>query len=484
MAGGPETALLPSNRMDANGKKVTIVGGGLAGSEAAWQCASRGVPVRLFEMRPVQETPAHRSDRLAELVCSNSFKSLETKSSHGVVKAELRAIGSLIMDVAHEARVPAGAALAVDRQLFAAEVTRRLAEHPLVELVREEVRAIPEGGPVILAAGPLCSEPLAEAIAALTGEENLAFFDAISPVVEAESIDWDVAFRASRWDKGDGSDYVNCPMNQEQYEAFLDALLAAEKAELHDFDRKLLFEGCLPVDEMAQRGRDTLRYGPLKPVGITDPRTGRWPYAVVQLRQDNLAATHWSMVGFQNRLRWGDQKTVFRMIPGLENAEFVKLGQMHRNTYINAPRVLRESFAMRERDDLFFAGQLSGVEGYTEATASGLIAGLGAAALVLGQEPPRFPRESALGSLQHYVANADPARYQPTNVAFGLFPPLEGGKRNKKERKRLMAERALAALDAYLSLCPLLEPAKASDTTSTSARPGTETGHEPQTAGR
>jgi methylenetetrahydrofolate--tRNA-(uracil-5-)-methyltransferase len=436
--------------------RVRIVGGGLAGSEAAWQCARRGVPVTLFEMRPKRPTAAHRTDRLAELVCSNSFKSLELISAHGVLKAEMRELGSLVLEAALASRLPAGAALAVDREGFAERITRQIAEHPLIEVVREEVTAIPREGPTVVATGPLSSDALAADIAAFTGEDNLAFFDAISPIVEAESIDWEVAFRASRYGKGEGADYVNCPFDRERYEAFHAAVLAAERAPLHDFDRKLLFEGCLPIEELAERGLDTMRFGPLKPVGLTDPRTGRRPWAVVQLRQDDLAASHWNMVGFQNRLKWGEQKRVFRMIPGLENASFVKMGMIHRNTYINAPRALRETFQARQRDDLFFAGQLSGVEGYTESTLSGLLAGVGAVALLRGQDPPVLPPETAIGSLQRYVANAEAKTYQPTNIAFGLMPRLEPPIRSKRERKKALAERALAALRDYVSSCPLL----------------------------
>lgn len=437
---------------------VTIIGGGLAGCEAAWQCARRGLRVRLVEMRPVRTTPAHRTDRLAELVCSNSFKSLDAAgSAHGLIKAEMRLAGSMILDAAHEARLPAGAALAVDREVFAREVTGRLESTAGVEIVREEVTSIPEQGLVIVATGPLTSDALAGDIRALTGEENLAFFDAISPIVDGESIDWSVAFRASRYGKGSGDDYVNCPMNREEYEAFYDALMNAEQAEMHDFDRKLLFEGCLPIEELARRGPDTLRFGPLKPVGLTDPRTGRRPWAVVQLRQDNLAATHWSLVGFQNRLRWGVQEQVLRLIPGLGKARFVKLGMMHRNTYVNAPRVLRETFQFRSRPNLFLAGQLSGVEGYTESSASGMIAGLGACAVARELAPPVFPAVSALGSLQRYVANADPEHYQPVNSSFGLLPPLEDARRPRKERKRLLSERALAAVQDYLGECPLFD---------------------------
>lgn len=434
-------------------RHVTIVGGGLAGCEAAWQCAERDVAVTLIEMRPVRPTAAHRTDRLAELVCSNSFKSLGLGTAHGLLKAELDLIGSLILDCARGARLPAGEALAVDRERFAAEVSARIAAHPRITVERAEATTIPSGL-TILATGPLCSPALTEAIRQFTGEENLAFYDAVSPIIEADSIDWSIVFKASRYGKGGGEDYGNCPLDREQYEAFIDAVLTATLADMHDFDRSLVFEGCLPIEEMALRGRDTLRFGPLKPVGLHDPRTGKRPHAVVQLRQDNQAASHWSMVGFQNRLKWGEQQRIFRLIPGLEQAEFVKLGFMHRNTYINSPRILRETFQARTRPDLFFAGQISGVEGYTESTASGLIAALGAVALLRRQEPPLFPAVTALGTLQRYVAQADPTDYQPTNIAFGLLPPLAEPPRSKAERKRMAADRALAALSAYLLSAP------------------------------
>ncbi len=435
---------------------VSVIGGGLAGCEAAWQCATRGFDVRLFEMRPARPTAVHRGAGLAELVCSNSFKSLELSNAHGLLKAELRVLGSFVMECAEAARLPAGAALAVDRDLFTREVTARIAAHPRITVIREEVTALPGERPAIVAAGPLCSPPLAESIAAFTGQESLAFYDAISPVVDGESIDWGIAFRASRYNKGGGSDYANCPMNRAEYESFHDALLAASTADLHDFDRQLLFEGCLPVEELALRGRDTLRFGPMKPVGLVDPRTGRRPWAVVQLRQDNLAATHWSMVGFQNQLKWGEQQRIFRMVPGLAAAEFVKLGMMHRNTYINAPRVLSEHFEARTRPGLFFAGQISGVEGYTESAASGLLAGLGAVARLTGGDPPLLPPETALGTLQRYVAGADPAHYTPTNIAFGLMPPLGETIRSKRDRKKALAVRALSVLATYIGTCPLL----------------------------
>ncbi len=441
--------------MTSSTRPVVIVGGGLAGCEAAWQCAERGVRVRLHEMRPRRMTPAHRTDRLAELVCSNSFKSESPSSAHGLLKAELRQAGSLIMDCTLAARLPAGVALAVDRDVFAAEVTGRIHGHALIEVVREEVTAIPTGAPTVLAPGPLCSDALARAIADLAGEENLAFYDAISPIVDGDSIDWGVAFRASRYNKGAGGDYANCPMDRAEFDAFYDALLGAAGADLHDFDRQLLFEGCLPIEELALRGRDTLRFGPMKPVGLSDPRTGRRPWAVVQLRQDNLAATLWSMVGFQNRLKHGEQERIFRLIPGLARAEFVKLGAMHRNTYVNAPRILEPTFQTRVRPTLFLAGQISGVEGYTESTASGLMAGTGAAALALGLEPPLLPPETALGTLQRYVSTAEAGDYQPANIAFGMLPPLADPPRDKQGRKLLFVSRALSTLETYIQQCPL-----------------------------
>jgi methylenetetrahydrofolate--tRNA-(uracil-5-)-methyltransferase len=431
-------------------ERVTIVGGGLAGCEAAWQCAQAGLSVKLIEMRPSRPTAAHRTDRLAELVCSNSFKSKTTTTAHGLLKAELEQLGSLILRTAREAALPAGEALAVDRELFAARVHEAIQTESRIELVRREQTTIP-AGLAIIATGPLTSPGLTEAIVQFTGSANLAFYDAVSPIVEGESIDMQIAFRGSRYGKGNGDDYINCPLDRELYERFVDEILAATLADMHDFERGLVFEACLPIEELALRGRDTLRFGPLKPVGLLDPRTGRRPWAVVQLRQDNLAATHWSMVGFQNRLKWGEQQRIFRMVPGLAQAEFVKLGFMHRNTYVNAPRLLLPTFQTTARPDLFFAGQLSGVEGYTESTASGLIAGLGAVALARGNPPPLFPAETALGSLQRYVSAADSENYQPTNIAFGLLPPLEDPPRSKAERKRIMAERALGALSAYLS---------------------------------
>jgi methylenetetrahydrofolate--tRNA-(uracil-5-)-methyltransferase len=431
---------------------VIVVGGGLAGSEAAWQIARRGVPVRLHEMRPVRPTPVHKTGNLAELVCSNSLKSTDVTNAHGLLKEEMRRLGSLIVEQATAARVPAGAALAVDREAFSGGVTRALEHHPLVTIVREEVREIPEDGIVVLAVGPLVSEALSRSIATFTGQEYLYFYDAIAPVVEADSIDRSIVFAASRYGKGDGADYLNCPMDRETYERFVDDLLAGDKAPLHEIDSTPFFEGCLPIEEMARRGRDTLRFGPMKPVGLDDPRTGRWPHAVVQLRQDNLAAEHWSMVGFQTQLRWPEQQRVFRTIPGLADAKFVRLGQIHRNCYINAPTVLQPTLETRTRPGLFFAGQISGVEGYTESSASGLLAGINAVRRVRGEAPHALPEETMLGGLCRYIAHADPTEYQPTNAAFGLLPAPERRMR-KAERKRWRSERALAAIDAWIERC-------------------------------
>jgi len=431
---------------------VTVVGAGLAGSEAAWQLARRGVPVRLYEMRPVKQTAVHRTGAMAELVCSNSLKSLEPSTPHGLLKEEMGRLGSLILDAARAHAVPAGGALAVDRERFSAAVTAALECAPEIEIHREEVRAIPDDGPVILAVGPLVSPDLARAIAAFTGESYLYFFDAIAPVVLAESIDRSIVFAASRYGKGSGADYLNCPLDHEEYEAFIDALLAAELAPLHEVDRTPYFEGCLPIEEMARRGRDTPRFGPMKPVGLPDPRSGRRPWAVVQLRQDNLAAEHYSMVGFQTQLRWGEQTRVLRLIPGLAGAEFVRLGQVHRNCYINAPSVLDPDLRARKRRDLFFAGQISGVEGYTESAATGLLAGINAARLARGDEPLTLPADTMLGALCHYLAHADSSGYQPTNAAFGLLPPPPGRPRRRRERRVARAERALSSLDAWIAL--------------------------------
>ena len=452
---------------------VRIVGGGLAGSEAAWQIASRGVPVSLHEMRPVRSTAVHRTDRLAELVCSNSFRGASLENAVGLLKEEMRRLGSLVMRVGDETRVPAGGALAVDRERFAQGVTAAIEAEPLITIRREEVRRIPEASPrspVILATGPLTSPDLAAELTALVGREQLYFFDAISPIVHADSIDRSRVFRASRRrrsertrevvgrtcaaDGEEAGDYLNCPLTAAEYERFHAALTTAELAELHDFDRTPFFEGCLPIEVMAHRGVDTLRFGPMKPVGLTDPATGRQPYAVVQLRQDNLAADHFSLVGFQTQLKWPAQRRVLRLIPGLEQAEFVRLGMIHRNTYINAPSVLAPTWQTRVRPGLFIAGQVSGVEGYVESAASGLVAGINAAALARGEEPRVPPRTTALGALAHYVSHADPSHYQPTNIAFGLIPAVEGAPRGRQARRQAVAQRALADLAGWREAVP------------------------------
>ncbi len=428
--------------------RVTIVGGGLAGCEAAWQLSKRGVAVDLFEMRPVVATPVHQTADLAELVCSNSLRGNALDQAAGLLKEEMRRMDSLIVRIADSVRVPAGSALAVDRGLFASRVTEAVSRLPGLRLHREHVTAIPEGELVIVATGPLTSEPLARSIATFVGSEQLYFYDAVSPVVEAETIDFSKTFRASRYGKG-GDDYVNCPLDAEQYDAFYRALTGAECATLHAFEHEFFFEGCLPLEVIASRGVDTLRFGPMKPVGLTDPRSGRRPYAVVQLRQDNLAASHFSMVGFQTQLKWGEQKRVFQMIPGLEHAEFVRFGMIHRNTYVNSPSTLEPTFETRRRPGLFFAGQMSGVEGYVESAASGLIAGVAAAARSRGDAPVPFPEVTALGALGRYIARSDPRHYQPTNIAFGLLPELPERIRDRSKKRMAMAQRALAALESF-----------------------------------
>ncbi len=433
--------------------KVHVIGGGLAGSEAAWQLAQAGVPVVLHEMRPAHTTAAHQTGRLAELVCSNSFRSDETYASAvGLLHEEMRRLDSLIMHAADRHRLPAGAALAVDREGFAAEVEQRLAAHPLVEIRREEVAELPppEWGLAIVATGPLTSERLAAAIRAAGGERELAFFDAIAPIVYRDSIDFSKAWFQSRWDKGEGADYINCPLDQEQYEAFVDALLAAETSEFRAWERDTpYFEGCLPIEVMAARGRDTLRFGPMKPVGLKDPRTGRTPYAVVQLRQDNALGTLYNMVGFQTKLKYGEQLRVFRMIPGLEQARFARLGGLHRNTFINSPRLLDPQLRFKAAPHIRFAGQITGVEGYVESAAMGLLAGLFTAAQWKGIEVVPPPNTCAHGALlAHITQGARADSFQPMNVNFGLFPPLTPQVR-KDNRKRLLAERALAALGEW-----------------------------------
>jgi methylenetetrahydrofolate--tRNA-(uracil-5-)-methyltransferase len=458
---------------------IHVIGGGLAGSEASWQAAEQGVPVVLHEMRPVRPTEVHKTDRLAELVCSNSFRGDKLDNAVGLLKEEMRRLGSLVMRAADANRVPAGAALAVDRERFAQAVTDAVTRHPRITIVREEVTRVPNDPsmfPLVIATGPLTSDALSADIAVLVGGDHLYFYDAVSPIVLADSIDYDVVFRASRWgrslrgagepegsplqaqgpacgvDDGEG-DYLNCPLTREQYEAFYAALTTAESATVHDFEKETFFEGCLPIEVMAHRGTDTLRFGPMKPVGLVDPRTGRTPYAVVQLRQDNIAGDHYSLVGFQTQLKWGEQARVLKMIPGLERAEFVRFGIVHRNTYINGPTVLRPTWQVKSRDDLFFAGQISGVEGYVESAASGLIAGLNAAAVARG-EPARVPpRETAIGALAHYVSHADPRHYQPSNITFGIMPPPDaaGGRSRKADRKAATSERALRVLGEWMT---------------------------------
>jgi methylenetetrahydrofolate--tRNA-(uracil-5-)-methyltransferase len=428
--------------------RVTIVGGGLAGCEAAWQITRRGFGVDLVEMRPVQKTPVHQTADLAELVCSNSLRGNDLDQAAGLLKEEMRRLGSLVVRVADEVRVPAGSALAVDRGLFARRGTEAVEALPQVRIHRQEVARIPDDPVTIVATGPLTSDALAAEVAAFVGQAHLYFYDAVSPVVEADTIDHARAFRASRYGKG-GDDYVNCPLDEAEYDAFYQALTTAECAELHAFEHEFFFEGCLPVEVIASRGRDTLLFGPMKPVGLVDPRTGRRPFAVVQLRQDNLAASHFSVVGFQTHLKWGEQKRVFRMIPALAQAEFVRMGMIHRNTYVNAPSTLEPTFEARKRQGLFFAGQMSGVEGYVESAASGLLAGIGASFRARGEEPLAFPEETALGALGRYIARSDPRHYQPTNIAFGLLPELPARIRDKARKRMAMAERALRGLDAF-----------------------------------
>jgi methylenetetrahydrofolate--tRNA-(uracil-5-)-methyltransferase len=436
---------------------IHIIGGGLAGAEAAWQIARRGLDAVLHEMRPTRPTPAHQTDRLAELVCSNSLKSEQVDSAPWVLKQELRRLDSLLLAAAEKARVPGGHALTVDRDVFSTEVTAAIAAEPRIEVRREEVTRIPDGI-AIIATGPLTSEALAAEIATLTGSDRLFFYDSISPIVDAETVDTTVAFWQSRYDKSatGTDDYLNCPFDKEQYERFLDELLKAESVSSHIAeDDTPYFEACLPIEEIARRGRDTLRFGPMKPMGLTDPRTGRRPWAVVQLRQENLRASSFNLVGFQNHLKFGEQARILRMIPGLEKAEFIRFGQIHRNTYINAPALLAPTLQLRSRPEVFFAGQISGVEGYVESIATGLLAGINAATLATGGAPEAVPRATALGSLCHYVSGADAKDYQPANITFDLLPQLDDAtrqllRRDKKARHAEVCRRAQAAFDEYL----------------------------------
>jgi len=433
---------------DSAGPPVCVIGAGLAGSEAAWQIARRGHRVDLYEMRPERQTPVHKTGDFAELVCSNTFKSNSLDTATGLLKEEMRRCGSLILREADACRIPAGTALAVDREGFARGITAAVESVPSIRIHRAEMTAIPREGIVIIATGPLVSESLSADIGRFTGRDYLYFYDAVSPIIEADSIDLSRVFRASRYGKGD-DDYLNCPMDEEVYNRFIDAVLGAAAVPRHDFEKTGFFEGCLPIEEMARRGRDTLRFGPLKPVGLVDPKTGRRPYAVVQLRQDNAAAGHFNMVGFQNSLRWGDQERILRMIPGLEKASFVRLGMIHRNSYINAPAILLPTFQARRRKDLFFAGQVSGVEGYLESAASGLIAGINAVRLADGAEAIPFPPTTALGCLGRYISSAEVEGYQPVNMAFGLLPPLAPHVRDKRRRRDLLIHRALDDLGAF-----------------------------------
>jgi methylenetetrahydrofolate--tRNA-(uracil-5-)-methyltransferase len=435
-------------------KEITVIGGGLAGVEAAWQAANAGVKVRLFEMRPVHQTPAHRTDRLAEIVCSNSLKSDEPGTASYLLKEELRRGGSLVMEVAAETRVPAGAALAVDRLRFAELITQKIEEHPLIELVRDEVTTVP-GSISIVATGPLTSEALTTEVMRITGSDQLYFYDAIAPIVSADSIDTSIAFRAARYDKG-GDDYLNCPFDEDQYLKFYAALIDANSVPLQRFEETRWFEACLPIEELARRGVDTLRFGPMKPVGLRNPRTGREPYAAVQLRQENLMADAYSLVGFQNHLRYGEQARVLRLIPGLENAEFLQFGQIHRNTYICSPRVLLPTMQMRERPQVFFAGQITGVEGYVESVAIGWLAGLNAARLAQGEELIQAPVSSAIGALARYVSQTESKNFQPVNITFALLPPLPEPEqrrvRKKRQRRELQIDIALKEWDEWLKL--------------------------------
>ncbi len=428
--------------------EIKVIGGGLAGTEAAWTLAGLGFRVRLYEMRPVRMTPAHRTDRLAELVCSNTLGSMELTSGAGLLKAEMSLLGSLVVESAKQASVPAGSALGVDREAFASYITRRVEEHPLIEVIREEVRRIPEEGIVIVATGPLTSEELSEHIRELAGYDTLYFYDAIAPIVDAESVDFTKGFWGSRYGKG-GDDYFNCVLTEEEYRRFYEELLKAEKVEPKDFEKAVHFEGCLPVEEMAQRGYQTLLFGPMKPVGLVDPRTGEQPFAVVQLRRENREGTLLSLVGFQTKLTYPEQKRVFRLIPALRNAVFVRLGSMHRNTFIQSNRVLTPFLNMRKRENIFFAGQIVGVEGYVASAATGILAGINAARLAQGKPLVVPPAETMLGALVRYVTMKE-GELQPMNPVFGLLPPLEKRVRDKRRRKELMAERALIKMKEWV----------------------------------
>jgi methylenetetrahydrofolate--tRNA-(uracil-5-)-methyltransferase len=439
---------------------ITIIGGGLAGTEAAWQAAERGVPIHLYEMRPERNTPAHTTDKLAELVCSNSLGTAMPDRAAGLLKSELRQLNSLILQCAEETAVPAGSALAVDREKFAETVTRRITSHPNITLIREEMPHIPDG-PCIIASGPLTSESLAADIARSLGSEHLYFYDALAPIVTADSVDMSIAFRAARYEEnGEDGDYVNCPLTEGEYTHFVHELLNAERIPLREFEEAIksgvsagpdkFFEGCLPAEIVASRGKESLAYGPMRPTGLTDPRTGRWPHAVLQLRQDNHAGSLYNIVGFQTNLTWPEQKRVFRLVPGLQNAEFARFGQMHRNTFINSPTLLEPTMQSRQRSDLFFAGQITGVEGYMGNAASGLVAGINAARLLNNHAPITLPPTTMIGALCWYVTHADPKTFQPMKANFGLMPPLDNSPKGKRDRARRYVERALAELEETL----------------------------------
>ena len=427
-----------------NQQTVNVIGAGLAGSEAAWQLAKRGIQVNLFEMRPVKQTPAHHTDKFAELVCSNSLRSNTLANAVGVLKEEMRALDSAIIAAADECSVPAGGALAVDRHEFAASVTNRVKNHPNVTVINQEVTGIPEG-PTIIATGPLTSESLSAQLKELTGEDYLYFYDAAAPIVEKDSLDMDKVYLKSRYDKGEAA-YLNCPMTEEEFDRFHEALTSAETVPLKEFEKEIFFEGCMPIEVMAKRGKKTMLFGPMKPVGLEHPVTGKRPHAVVQLRQDDAAGTLYNIVGFQTHLKWGDQKEVLKLIPGLENVEIVRYGVMHRNTFINSPSLLKPTYQFKNRSDLFFAGQMTGVEGYVESAASGLVAGINAAKLVLGEELVTFPQETAIGSMAHYITTTNQKNFQPMNANFGLLKELPVKIKNKKERNEQYANRAIETI--------------------------------------
>ncbi|MGO4789741.1 FADH(2)-oxidizing methylenetetrahydrofolate--tRNA-(uracil(54)-C(5))-methyltransferase TrmFO [Paenibacillus sp. 2KB_20] len=431
-------------------QRVTVIGAGLAGSEAAWQIASRGVPVTLYEMRPVVKTPAHHTDKFAELVCSNSLRANGLTNAVGVLKEEMRMLNSLVIGSADRNSVPAGGALAVDRDGFSGEITETLHQHPLIEVVNEEIQHIPEEGIVVIATGPLTSPALSSQIRELMGEDYFYFYDAAAPIVEKDSIDMSKVYLASRYDKGEAA-YLNCPMTEEEFDAFYDALINAEVAQLKEFEKEIYFEGCMPIEIMMKRGKQTALFGPMKPVGLVNPHTGKLPHAVVQLRQDNAAGTLYNLVGFQTHLKWGEQKRIISMIPGLENAEIVRYGVMHRNTFVNSPRLLEQTYQVKTRPNLYLAGQMTGVEGYVESAASGLIAGINAARAAQGQKGIVFPQESTIGSMAYYITHADPDNFQPMNANFGLLPSLEKRIRNKKEKNEALASRALDGVRIFIN---------------------------------